>query len=464
MSKLPHPTSLMVDEKRVITPEWYKTLSDLQEANLQAGDLTQIQADLDAAEAAIAAAEQDIDDLEADVADLEDSISGLASAVEHQTGLWPQLIDGMVYGTTSGNATRYVIMRVPVICEAGDVLAVSAHQQFTHTGLFNASIVCYMLLGSTAADTAYSASTLIVDVIGRNVGDEVGQDHDEFSLAGSITVTAAGIYYVNLVAYCYSSAATGEVVNVDEAQGRMSVIRHRPYSTEYTASAVRFDGSDSLSHGSNFPYQADGGSGAFSCWVKFMGGDGAAQTIIENSGSYFTVIRNSSNKIQVIGNNAAGSTILNMTSTTSYTTASGWIHVAASWNLAGVTGYLYINDANDLDTGSDVFTADNIDYTRAGWLVGVKTGGTQYLNAEIADLWFSSQETVVLSTTDVRRRFITSGLKPVDLGKCGAIATRRMPDVFLSDHVDYWHVNRGLASEAFTESGALTAAASSPSD
>jgi hypothetical protein len=415
-----------------------------------AGDITVVEGD-------ITAIESDVADLQSDVAALADS----SAAVEHQTGLWPQVINGMTYGTTSGNATRYVVMRVPVICEAGDVLQVSAEQQFTRTQNFNASVVCFLLLATTSGATT---GELITDPTGRNVGNESGDDHDVLSPSGSITVQTAGLYYVNFVAYAYSSASAGEAIDVDEAQGRMSVIRLRPASTTYAASAVRFDGTnDSLSYASDFPYQADTKVGTFSCWVKLMGGDGTAVTILENEGPRFGVNRNSSNKIQVFGYNAANTLILNMVSTTSYTVSSGWIHVCAFWNLATASGGLYINDVNDLAAGFTL-TDDSIDYTRSAWLVGVRGGGSQIINAEMADLWFTSQEAIDITDTPTRRDFITSGLKPVNLGNGGSIPTRRSPDICLQDHVDYWHVNRGLGSAAFTENGALTAAASSPSD
>jgi hypothetical protein len=407
--------------------------------------------------------EGDITTIEGDIADLEADVAALgdSDAVEHQTGLWPQVINGMIYGTTSGNATRYVVMRVPVICEAGDVLQVSAEQQFTRTQNFNASVVCYLLLATTADGTT---GELITDPTGRNVGNESGDDHDVFSPAGSITVQTAGLYYVNFVAYAYSSASAGEAIDVDDAQGRMSVIRHRPASTTYTASAVRFDGTnDSLSYASNFPYQADSKVGTFSCWLKLMGGDGTNVNILENV-ARFGIIRNSSNKIQVYGNNAANANILNLVSTTSYTVSSGWIHVCAFWNLATASGALYINDVNDLAAGFTL-TDDLIDYTTGAWFVGIRNGGSQIINAEMADLWFTSQEAVDISDTPTRRDFITSGVKPVNLGNGGSIPTRRSPEICLQGHVDYWHVNKAaIGSAAFVENGALTAAASSPSD
>jgi hypothetical protein len=221
----------------------------------------------------------------------------------------------------------------------------------------------------------------------------------------------------------------------------------------YTANAVRFDGTnDYLTRGADLTGCALNDQFAFSVWINFKGGDGVEQYILNSDGDRVNVYKDTSNNIRVIGKDPSGTvTSFHSTSTTAYTAATGWIHIAVAFHAT--TAWMYINDSDDQASYSD--GAALIGYPRSDWSIGGKTGGTSLLNAEVADLWFLNHSGYDLSVESNRRSFISVTGKPVEIERSGRI--------FMSGDTADWHTNKGLGG-GFTENGALTDAASSPSD
>lgn len=235
----------------------------------------------------------------------------------------------------------------------------------------------------------------------------------------------------------------------------------------YRTNAVVFDGAnDWLTRGAELSGNADGKAGILSVWMKFTGGDATAQRIIQNGSSgttRLTISKSAGDKFSISGLNAAGSVILTLTSSASYTSASGWKHFLASWNLATALGQLYVNDASDLAGGSTL-TNDTIDYTLANFAIGAHVDGTGKTFAEIADLYLNLATSIDLSVESNRRKFISASRLPVDLGASGATPTGTSPIVFLKGTVaGGFATNKGTGG-GFTTNGTLTDAATSPSD
>ena len=229
----------------------------------------------------------------------------------------------------------------------------------------------------------------------------------------------------------------------------------------YTANAVRFDGTnDYLTRGADLTGCALNDQFAFSVWINFKGGDGVEQYILNNDGDRVNVYKDTSNNIRVIGKDPSGSvTSFHSTSTTAYTAATGWIHIAVAFNAT--TAWMYINDSDDQASYSDGSAL--IGYPRSDWSIGGKTGGTSLLNAEVADLWFLNHSGYDLSVESNRRNFISVTGKPVKIGETGILADARSGRIFMSGDTANWHTNKGSGG-GFTENGALTDGASSPSD
>ena len=140
-----------------------------------------------------------------------------------------------------------------------------------------------------------------------------------------------------------------------------------------------------------------------------------------------------------------------------------WRHVLLSWDLTSTSKrHFYVDDVSASPTWNPYVNQAQDWTTGDRWVV--ESIGTPALEAvELADLWFDEQTYLDFSQAANRRKFISSAKKPVYLGTDGALPVGAAPLVFLSGDVSAWHTNKGTGG-GFTEYGALTAAATSPSD
>jgi hypothetical protein len=228
-----------------------------------------------------------------------------------------------------------------------------------------------------------------------------------------------------------------------------------------------FDGTnDSMARGAGLTGAADSKTGILSCWLRFDGGDGSIQRIVEAStgGTAFLLLKNASNILSLGADNAAGSEILLLQSTTAYTAGATWRHFLASWDLANGAGHLYISDANDLNTGTDVLTDDTIDYTLSDWLI---PSSSFRLNGCCAEFYLAPGQYLDFSLVHNRRKFISASGKPVHLGTDGSLPTGTAPLVYLhlddGEAVANFATNRGTGGN-FSITGTLETGSSSPSD
>ena len=241
------------------------------------------------------------------------------------------------------------------------------------------------------------------------------------------------------------------------------------------ARAVYFDGSnDALSKASELSGLSDGKVGTFSAWIKFDAtGDSEFNTIVENGfSSKFRIRREDGGEFRITGGTSAGglgSTLLLQT-TNDITSADGWVHILASWDLANTTGHLYVSDVDDL--GSNTLVNATLDYTKAEWWAGSNdpdaTSAFAYpFTGDIADLYLNLTEYVDISVEANRRKFINDDGKPVFLGADGSLPTGSAPIMFLSladsAVVSTFATNKGTGGD-FTITGTLTESSTSPSD
>ncbi len=207
---------------------------------------------------------------------------------------------------------------------------------------------------------------------------------------------------------------------------------------------------------------SDGKKGVFSCWFNITGSSGTLIPIfvIFASGSArLYVIRSSWNKIAVYGASTVPSTNLYLETTSSYTT-SGWHHLLASWDLSTGFGKIYI-DRVDKTSASPTLTNSNIDYTGTTNHVGRYLTSIGYIS--IQELYFNSAESLDITSSAVRAKFVDSSNKPVSLGATGNLPTGTAPIVYLKAAYDSFETNSGTGGD-YTVSGTLADAGSSPSD
>lgn len=235
-----------------------------------------------------------------------------------------------------------------------------------------------------------------------------------------------------------------------------------------TVDAADFDGTnDYQSRGADLTGIADGKEGIVSFWCRLDGGDGSTIYLLDPANQdRLRIRRHALNWFQITGKNATPTTILDIRSTATYTAGASWRHVFASWKMdtAGAR-FVYVNDVDD--TSVATFTDDTIDYAGGtDWVIGADGSGANKFNGCIAEFFFHTSY-LDISVESNRRKFITSDLKPADLGSDGSTPLGVQPLV-------YCRVADGAAASTFATNlgtggnfsitGTLDTCSSSPSD
>ena len=238
-------------------------------------------------------------------------------------------------------------------------------------------------------------------------------------------------------------------------------------SSSFLVDSVDFDGSTwlSLTPGTAI---TDGKTGTFSGWFRKDGNDGAFGIMLGSTTSGSSRWRarfNNNNTVGVNGNNATPTQILQLSSGGTFTASATWHHLIMSWDMANTSNrYLYVDDASSLSVGT--YTNDTLDYGN-DWGVGAFADGSSPSSACFAELWFSTAF-LNLSDAATRRKFVTAGVKPVDLGSDGS-NPGVAPEFYLSlrkgQSVSNFYTNRGSAGGTFSvASGTPAVGSTSPSD
>lgn len=241
-------------------------------------------------------------------------------------------------------------------------------------------------------------------------------------------------------------------------------MRNLAVRPQHLAPSVDFDGTDDyLSRGADLTGNADGKAGTVSLWFRLDGGDAATQIMLRAGTGFIQVHRASDNKLRVSGVNAAVSNILLMDSTGTYTAGAAWHHLLASWNLAATVGHLYVDGVNVIDTGTDVFTNDTIDYTQTNFYVGANQVPASFFNGCLAEVYLNLTQYLDLSLEVNRSRFRTPGGKPVSLGPTGALGTGTRPIIYLRGPAASFNTNLGSGGNFTVNGGGLANGSSAPS-
>jgi hypothetical protein len=243
--------------------------------------------------------------------------------------------------------------------------------------------------------------------------------------------------------------------------------RPKVTSASYTAYGVRFDGTnDYLTRGAGLSGAVDGYKGICSFWVRFTGGDSNFHIIFENNDQWG--LQRYNNGILAISMKDSGGTgMFGVDSTTTFLSGGSWAHILYGWDgtaATAATSGLWVNDVNEGTPNFNGSSSVLIDYTKTNWGFGHRLTGSLLCDFEIADFYFNSAEHLDFTNSANRRKFITAGLRPVDLGANGSTPTGTQPIVFFkgsSGVPSDFGTNLGSGG-SFTTTGTLTAAASNP--
>lgn len=234
-----------------------------------------------------------------------------------------------------------------------------------------------------------------------------------------------------------------------------------------TIRGVTFDGTDHLARGANFTSSADGKKGIISLWFRptawskhllsdeTSGGTGYFSCQLGGSGNLFYSFYVAPTPVAV-----------RLDSNTGAITLDQWNHLLISYDCAANKAHLYINDIQS----EAVKTINNhaATVTRIERYVG-RTGngtfaGTRF-EGDMAQLYYNDAEYLDMTVTGNRRKFITAGGEPVDLGADGSIPTGNDPIMFLhladGGAVSSFNTNKGYGG-GMTLTGTLTESLTSP--
>lgn len=206
--------------------------------------------------------------------------------------------------------------------------------------------------------------------------------------------------------------------------------RLRGHQYQRPMAATHFDAAtDSYTKATNLLGLADGKTGTVSFWARLDGGDATTMTLFVPTGGgneRLTVRRDSGNKWDVRGSNSTPTLILELRSTTSYTTSVTWRHVMSSWDMGNALSNMYVDGASNINVST--FTNDTIAYNPSslGAAIGGRTNGTNLFNGCISGLWFDTTY-VDLSVAANRLKFRTAEGKPAYLGVRGEKPTGSQP-------------------------------------
>lgn len=242
-----------------------------------------------------------------------------------------------------------------------------------------------------------------------------------------------------------------------------------------TCDAADFDGSNDYLVKSSFTGQTSAKTGILSFWVLFDNFTSSPNIFVGQRISDLTLaiectVSSTGTVIIDAADANTGGALFTMESTTPLPTGS-WVHVLASWNMAGTSSdqHLYISDVDRKNLSFGPTNRNVIYASVTEWSVGAYSpsdGNGSKHDGGLAEFYFAPGQHLDFSIAANREKFISGG-KPVDLGATGSTPTGTAPLVYL--HLDNaesaanFAVNRGTGGN-LTVTGALTTRATSPSD
>lgn len=188
----------------------------------------------------------------------------------------------------------------------------------------------------------------------------------------------------------------------------------------------------------------DSDKGILSVWLT-PDTDNVGLYLWETKG-FIDIDREADNSFRIQCENSAGTVILNADSTDTITVAGGRTHVLIAWDLATGTCQMYLDDAEQDDSGFLV-SAGDIHWARtADSTILIEESGLDQYSGDIGDFYLNISETLDLSVEANRRKFIDASGNPVDLGTNATSPTGNQPEVCFSGDAAHWNAGDGKGS------------------
>lgn len=221
--------------------------------------------------------------------------------------------------------------------------------------------------------------------------------------------------------------------------------------------AVTYNGTtDWLSRASAFTGGGNSGVGLFSIWVNRNSVAGNEQHTLDMTGSggrYSFAFTQTATSDKFFFYAQSGANVYFITGSTNITPASGWTNILIQWDHNQATGSrvlrMYVDDVletNTVNTNSGAaFTINMANITNIK-VAGSIVGTTNNFNGSVAGLYFAPGQTLDLTNSANRAKFISGG-KWVDLGANGELPTGVAPLLYLPERAATVNINRGTGGD-----------------
>lgn len=231
------------------------------------------------------------------------------------------------------------------------------------------------------------------------------------------------------------------------------------FAFTFTTNTAVFDGTNDFIRRQSLPLTniADGQTFTMVFWMK-ADVDATLYRIlylsIGSTTSKLRVFRTVGNQIEMVGSNAAGTTVLEATTTSTVTAAMGWVHVYIAIDLSSTSNrHIYFDGVEDASVTWTTYNTSGIidlDASNPSTTIGADGSDNGKLAGALAEFWFD--DTYFNDPT----KFIVAG-GPISLGANGNLPTGSAPVLYLSQNGsgDSWATDSSGNGNAFTVTGAL---------
>ena len=150
-----------------------------------------------------------------------------------------------------------------------------------------------------------------------------------------------------------------------------------------------FDGTnDYLSRSSDLTGNADGKTFTFSAWLYSDNDGTTTDYIYESTTGYVRCYIDPVNRLYFYGMNSSGTFVFGVTLDSPALPKYSWVHIIISCDLTNTSNrHVYLNDAIYSSPSWNIYTNDNIDFTRDKHSIGARVTGESFFQGRLANVF-----------------------------------------------------------------------------
>lgn len=253
------------------------------------------------------------------------------------------------------------------------------------------------------------------------------------------------------LAYTQPGSGVEDLSGNDLASFSGTNVVNNSWQSGFVPFTAAFDGADYITDNSVLVGFGDAKTVTWSGWVKFTSGNGTNQNIYWNNATRFQVMRTNDNTLRITGANVGGTTILDISTTSTLTTTNGWVHVLAAFDMNDpAKRHIYFNGSEQA-TNVLVYTNAAIDLT-SGTVARIGAGAAagNKFTGEMCEFWLANRYLTDNTKFEV-------GNKPISLGSTGELPDGSAPAIYLSlsGDANSWANDSSGNGNNFTVTGTL---------